>query len=70
MDDPGPSPTDNWMGWSAGRWEGDTLVVDVIGFNDQSWFDRAGNFHSDALHVVEHYTPRSPDRILDRSQGL
>jgi hypothetical protein len=64
MDDPGPSPTDSWMGWSAGRWEGDTLVVDVTGFNDQSWFDRAGNFHSDALHVVERYTPRSPDTIL------
>ena len=64
MDDPGPSPTDSWMGWSAGRWEGDTLVVDVTGFNDQTWFDRAGNFHSDALHVVERYTPRSPDTIL------
>lgn len=64
MNDPGPSPTDSWMGWSAGRWEGDTLVVDVTGFNDQSWLDRAGNFHSDALHVVERYTPRSPDTIL------
>ena len=64
MDDPGPSPTESWMGWSAGRWEGDTLVVDVTGFNDQSWFDRAGNFHSDALHVVERYTPRSPDTLL------
>jgi hypothetical protein len=64
LDDPGPSPTDSWMGWSAGRWDGDTLVVDVTGFNDQSWFDRAGNFHSDALHVVERYTPRSPDTIL------
>src|SRR6266849_1141059 len=63
MDDPGPSPTDSWMGWSAGRWEGDTLVVDVTGFNDLSWFDRAGNFHSDALHVVERYTPLSPDAL-------
>ena len=50
-------PVDSWMGWSRGRWEGDTLVVDVTGFNDQTWFDRAGNFHSDALHVVERYTP-------------
>jgi len=55
-----PSPVDTWMGLSAGRWEGDTLVVDVTSFNDQTWFDRAGNFHSDALHVVERYTPISP----------
>jgi hypothetical protein len=59
-----PAPVDTWMGQSAGRWEGDTLVVDVTGFNDQSWFDRAGNFHSEALHVVERYTPVSPD-VLD-----
>jgi hypothetical protein len=64
MDNPGPSLADSWMGWSAGHWEGDTLVVDVTGFNDQTWFDRAGNFHSEALHVVERYTPRSPDTLL------
>ena len=52
------------MGWSVGHWEGDTLVVDVTGLNDQTWFDRAGNFHSDALHVVERYTPRSPDTLM------
>jgi hypothetical protein len=63
MKDPGPAPVDSWMGQSAGHWEGDTLVVDVTGFNDQSWFDRAGNFHSDALHVVERYTRTSPDVI-------
>ena len=57
------APADSWMGWSNGRWEGDTLVIDVTGFNDQSWFDRAGNFHSDALHVVERYTPRSADTL-------
>jgi hypothetical protein len=51
-----PSPSDFWMGWSRGRWEGETLVVDVTGFTDRTWFDRAGNFHSDALHVVERYT--------------
>jgi len=63
MKDPGPAPVDSWMGQSVGHWEGDTLVVDVTGFNDQSWFDRAGNFHSDALHVVERYTRTSPDII-------
>ena len=52
------------MGWSNGRWEGETLVVDTTGFNDLSWFDRAGNFHSDALHVVERFTPRSADTLL------
>ncbi len=64
MDDPGPSPADSWMGWSVGHWEGDTLVVDVSSMNDQTWFDRAGNFHSDALHVVERYTPMGPDHLL------
>jgi hypothetical protein len=57
-------PVESWMGWSNGKWEGDTLVVDVTGFVDQTWFDRAGNYHSDALHVVERYTPASADVIL------
>jgi len=52
------------MGWSIGHWEGDTLVVDVTNQNGQTWFDRAGNFHSDALHVVERYTPIGPDHIM------
>jgi hypothetical protein len=56
-------PVETWMGWSNGRWEGETLVVDVTGFNDRTWFDRAGNFHSDALHVVERYTAISPDAL-------
>jgi len=59
-----PAPVDSWMGWSNGHWEGDTLVVDVTGLNDQTWFDRAGNFHSDELHVVERYTPRTADTVL------
>ena len=63
MKDPGPSPVDSWMGQSVGHWEGDTLVVDAKSFNDQSWLDRAGNFHSDALHVVERYTLRNNDVI-------
>src|ERR1700740_2649439 len=57
-------PTDGGNGFSEGHWEGDTLVVDVTGMNDKTWFDRAGNFHSDALHVVERYTPRSPDILM------
>lgn len=57
-------PIQWWMGDSRGRWEGDTLVVDVVHFTDQTWFDRAGNFHSDALHVVERYTRTGPDHIL------
>src|SRR5947209_6847968 len=57
-------PADAWMGWSRGRWEGDTLVVDVTGLREQTWFDRAGDFHSDALHVVERYTPVSPYHIM------
>jgi hypothetical protein len=51
------------MGWSNGRWEGDTLVVDVTSFNADTWFDSAGNFHSEALHVVEQYTPMGPDHL-------
>ena len=57
---PTMAPVDSWMGWSNGHFEGETLVVDVTGFNDLSWFDRAGNHHSDALHVVERYTPIGP----------
>ena len=58
-------PIDNWwMGDSRAHWEGNMLVVDVIHFTDQTWFDRAGNFHSDALHVVERYTPTDRDHLL------
>ena len=64
MDNHDEAPVDSWMGWSQGRWEGDTLVVDVTGFNDKTWFDRAGNFHSEALHVVERYSRIGPDHIM------
>lgn len=57
------APVDSWMGWSRGRWEGDSLVVDVTDFREETWFDRAGNFHSDALHVVERYTPMDNDHL-------
>ena len=56
-------PDDTYMGHSVGRWEGDTLVVDVTNFNGRNWFDRAGNFHSEALHLVERFTPMSRDAI-------
>ena len=64
MNSPHPKgPIEWWMGDSRGRWEGDTLVVDVVHFNDQTWFDRAGNHHSEALHVVERYTPIDRDHL-------
>jgi hypothetical protein len=53
----------SWDGDSRGRWEGDTLIVDVTNFNGETWFDRAGNFHSEALHVVERYTATGPDHL-------
>ena len=55
---------DFWMGDSRGYWDQDTLVVDVALLNDQTWFDRAGNFHSEQLHLVERYTPVSANHIL------
>ena len=63
LKDPGPAPVDSWMGQSVARWDKDTLVVDVTNLSDATWFDRAGNFHSDALRVTERYTRTSPDLI-------
>jgi len=63
LKDPGPAPVDSWMGQSWGRWDGDTFVVESSGFNDQTWFDRSGNFHSDQLKVVERYTMTDRDHI-------
>jgi hypothetical protein len=45
-----------WTGHSIGRWDGDTLVVDAVGFNDKWWFDRRGTPHTEQLHVIERYT--------------
>jgi hypothetical protein len=56
-------PIEWWMGDSRGKWDGDTLVVDVVHFNDQTWFDRAGNHHSEALHVVERYSFIDADHL-------
>ena len=54
-----------WMGDSIGKWEGDTLVIDVIGFNDKTWLDRAGHPHSDALHVTERIRRVNHDTLSD-----
>ncbi len=59
-----PEALDFWMGDSRGHWEGDTLVVDVSNLNGKTWFDRAGNFAGEGLHVVERYTPMSPNHLL------
>jgi hypothetical protein len=61
---PQAAPADSWMGWSHGHFEGDVLVVDSRGFVPYTWFDRAGDYHSDALHVVERYTQVSPYHIM------
>jgi len=64
---PHPSPDEldpTYMGDSIGRWDGDTFVVDVTGFNDKTWLPGPGHFHSDALHVVERYTLQPNDTIL------
>jgi hypothetical protein len=58
--DPGPAPVDSWMGQSVAKWDGDTLVVTVTGMNDSTWFDRAGNFHTPDMKVVERWTPTGP----------
>jgi hypothetical protein len=56
-------PNVAYMGYSVGHWEGDTLVTEVSDFTDATWFDRSGNFHSDALKVRERYTPMGPNAI-------
>lgn len=56
-------PVDTYMGHSVAHWDGDTLVVDVTDFNGKNWLDRAGNFHSEKLHLTERYTLQTPDVI-------
>jgi hypothetical protein len=63
MSKPRKAEIDSWMGTNNGHWEGDTLVIDVTGFNGRAWLDRAGNFTSDSLHVVERYTLQDANTI-------
>ncbi|HUK37463.1 MAG TPA: hypothetical protein VLV86_26280 [Vicinamibacterales bacterium] len=63
MGKPTEAPVDSWMGWSNGKWEGDTLVVDVTGLNGNAWLDRAGNYTTDNTHVVERFTLMDADHI-------
>jgi len=63
LEDPGEAPIDSWMGQSYGHWEGDTLVIEVTGQNASTWFDRAGNHHSEQLKVTERFTPAGPGRL-------
>jgi hypothetical protein len=60
---PTPAGFDFWMGHSSGRWEGDAFVVDVTAQNDKTWFDKAGNHHSDAVKMVERYTLLDADTL-------
>lgn len=57
------APLDSWMGWSNGRWEGDTFVVDVTGLNGLTWLDRAGNYASGNARITERYTPIGPNHL-------
>ena len=63
LDNVGPAPAESWMGHSIGRWDGDTLVVEVTDQVGETWFDRAGNFHGSELRVIERYNLTSPDHL-------
>lgn len=54
-----------WMGDAIGKWDGDTLVVDTIGFNDKTWLDRGGHPHSDQLHLVERFRRTDHNTLED-----
>jgi hypothetical protein len=64
MGKPEEAASDTWMGTNNGHWDGDTLVVDVTGLNGLAWFDRAGDFASNQLHVVERYTRTDPYHLM------
>jgi len=65
LDRPGSeAPVASWMGYSLGRWEGETLVVDVTDQMPDTWFDASGNFHGENLKVEERYTPTGPNSLM------
>jgi hypothetical protein len=59
-------PTPTWFGHSIGRWEGDTLVIDTIGYNDRFWFDRRGHPHTERLHTIERWTRTNYTTLVNR----
>jgi hypothetical protein len=63
LKDPGPPPSDTWMGQSVGRWEGETFIVETTGFNGLAWLDRSGNFTSANVKVTERFTRTAPDHL-------
>lgn len=63
MTDVDEAPIDMWMGWSRGRWEGDTLVIEVTSNDDRTWLDASGNHHSYMMKVTERYTPMGPNHL-------
>jgi len=65
MGKPTESPVDSWMGWANGKWEGNTLAIRNNGFNEHSWFDRAGNHHTNELVVDERFTPRGDNLFYE-----
>jgi hypothetical protein len=58
------APVDSWMGYNLARWEGDTLVIDVTGQMEDTWFDSAGNFHGPTMKVQERYTPKGANVLM------
>ena len=57
------APLDTWMGWSNGRWDGNTFVVEVTGLNGLAWLDRAGNYASGNARITERYTLLGPNHL-------
>jgi hypothetical protein len=58
------APVDSWMGWSNGKWDGETLAITVNGFNDSTWFDRSGNHHTESLTVEERFTLQGENTLI------
>src|SRR5438128_3947392 len=68
MGKPTAADADSWMGHSNGRWEGNSLVVEVTGLNGEAWLDRAGNYTTEATRVTERYKRTSADVMMDGAE--